>query len=302
MKDKIIGTESARKVVDRRLVVAGIAGVFGAAAMARVPRVAAQPECPKEGPQVEGCPVGEGVNLIARSQFSRFYFINSDSQARYSHGDRDVQGVPNARLLVESLKHIGSTDFVQIPLASRRIAKVDGRDTVIYLDKKNNLERHVEASKILYVPADGGVGLALDKANGNTPVLEWRRKPGENVDMTYGPIAAEARENKDHDCGGACGFNCVQWIVVHRLTEKAQVVDGQIVPNDVLHRDQQTGRISGFNDYIYFWDVNQGEVVRTEHQYINTPVVEGSDLWKKENLTFKSVVRPRLINPYTYYE
>lgn len=252
------------------------------------------PPLPTDGKPAECTTVGEGQNLIGRTKISRYYFVDTNKDNNYDPGDRDIMGVPNARLLIETLKPIGSSDFVQPDFESRTIQDA----TVYYLDKKNKIMRPVQSTKILTVPKDGGIGLALDNSGNDTS--EWRLSTGSTVDKIWGPLDPQAKRRiESESCRPdiQCDWNCVQWILISRLMANADITRSPIhlLPNNVIHR--LDGKISSIADFVYYWDTNTQTVI-TDHSYINSPVVPGSEVWKKEELTEKYIERPQYIRPY----
>lgn len=259
-------------------------------------------DCPTEGPLVAGCPVPAGRDLKAASHFSRKYFVNKDSNPRYSEGDQDVQGVPNAQLIIESLEPIGWSDTTDIDLESRKIEKVGEVEKVSYFDRKSGQRRFVKDWTVMRVGFDGGDGLA--RLSNGSDKLEWTLKPGEMADKVWGPVAPEAREYR-HQCNGSveCQLNCVQWAVV--LRAKAGVVIDEAnkaekaFPQEYIHRDPtRQDKLSGLVDYIYYFDQAQGEPVLVDHSSINTPVQEGDAIWNKEGLSYKPTAKQKIIRSY----
>ncbi len=247
--------------------------------------VDAQSLCPPlstDGNPAECTTVGNDYDLVARSRFSRYYFVDSNKNGIYDHDDRDIMGVPNARLLIETLKPLGSSDFVQPDFNSRTL--VNG--IVHYYDQKNRIMRPVQSSVILRVPEDGGIGLAVDAQGNDT--LNWYLRSGDTVDKVWGPVSPHAGiKNEAESCKAdiACDWNCVQWVLISRL----------MANSDSIH--QLNGKVSSIIDFVYYWNKkNQSPV--TDHSYINSPVVPGSDTWLKEELTEKYVERPVFIRPY----
>lgn len=255
------------------------------------------PPLPTDGRPAPFCVVPDNTDLRAASKFSRYYFIDNDGTPRYTAGDTDVMGVPNAQLLIESLEHIGSSDFLHLDLSSRTIENIGGVEKVSYFDRQSKQRRYIGRWDVMRVPADGGVGIAL--ASNSSDTLNWKLFQGQRADKVWGPILTEAKVNR-HVCNNSrdCGWNCVQWVVISRLKAGANVTGLKTVGNDLIHRDLSNGSISSIVDYVYFWDLNQGEKVLVDHSYINTPVKEGDNIWQAEKLQFKPVVRPSRIVPY----
>jgi len=280
-----------------------LAGFAIESVLDKTPSAYSQSACPllpTDGRPAECTTVGAELSLVGKSRFSRYYFIDTNGDLTYDPADKDIMGVPNARLLIETLTPTGSSDFVQPEFGNSFVenSRTSINGVVHYYDKKNKSMRPVQKATVLTVPSDGGIGLALESNSNDT--LEWRLSPGNTVDKIWGSLDPQAsRRPESIACRPEvqCDWNCIQWIIISRLMANADLSRSPIhlLPNDVIHR--LDGKTSSIADFIYYWDTNTQTVI-TDHSYINSPVIRGSEVWKKEELTEKYVQRPQFIRAY----
>lgn len=264
------------------------------------------PPLPTDGRPAPWCVVPEDKSLTAQSEYFGYYFIDTNNSGRYDVEDKDVQGVPRRRILVETLEPIGSWDYTDIDFNSRTIKQEtvieNGvsrvKDVIYYFDRKHDggkgMWRKVNSSRILRVADDGGDGVA--RTPDNKSVVETNLNSGAVADKIWGPVDDQSKK-EGKNCSGNCDWNCVDHRIVSRLDARAIVVDGQTVTNDMLHRGANN-IVSSLADYVYYWD-RITQAVHVDGVGLLTKVTPGDGVWKRENngkgLTFKFVRRPEFI-------
>jgi hypothetical protein len=234
-------------------------------------------------------------DIYGQSYFGGFYF-EDDGDFEFTSGTADdpIQGVKDRQILVEEIRFAGSGDFVQLNPKSRR---VNGSE-VSYEDVKagkNSGTRFVERWTVFRLPADGGDGLGIDLRTGSNRLL-IAINGGSLVDKVWAPIDDGKRAER-HECSGDCGWNCVRFIQFTRLKAGTVVDLNKVIPNEAIHTDQRTGRLSSYTDYIWLWDTMDLSNAHVDYSAISTPLTE--DLRRSEGVVRRYVNIPGRVVPYT---